>query len=188
MPLKRLLPPLAALLACAALAACGGSSSKSTSSAKVTAASYVKALCSSIGPFERDVISRSSALNLTSVKSPAQGKTALQSFLTAISKDTDTAVSKLGAAGTPNVSDGPHISTAILAAFTQLQTAMHHASSQAAGLPTTNATAFKNGAVALGNTVRDSMNRIGKNLQSSTLKSTALQKAAQNEPSCKSVG
>jgi hypothetical protein len=188
MPLKRLSPPLVAILACGALAACGSSSSSSSSAtAKVTAASYVKALCSSIGPFERDVVTRSSALNLTSVKSPAEGKTALKTFLTAISGDTDTAVSKLNAAGTPNVSDGQHISSAILSAFRQLQSAMHTATTQADALSTQSATAFKNGAESLGKTVRDSMSRIGQNLQASTLKSTDLQKAAQKEPSCKSV-
>ncbi len=171
----------AALTATAVLAGCGGSST-------VTASKYVSSVCSAVAPFERDVLNRSDALDLTSVKSPVQGKQALEGFLTAITNDTSTAVSKLKSAGTPNVKNGKQISNAITGAFTQLQTAMNRAARQAKALPTTDATSFKNGATSLGNQVRTSMNSIGSNLQSSTLKSPELQQAAAKEQSCKSIG
>jgi hypothetical protein len=172
------------ILGALVVAGCGGSSSSSGVSAKT----YVADICNAVAPFERDVVARSSALDLTTVKGPTQGKAALQSFLTAIAGDTDNAVTKLKAAGTPNVKHGSQISSAIVGAFTQLSTAMHKAVGEAKSLSTTNATAFKNGATHLGNDVRSSMSKIGSNLQSNTLKSPELQKAAASATACKSLG
>ncbi len=175
---------LATILGAAAIAGCGSSGGSSGVSAKT----YVTAICNAVAPFEKDVVARSSALDLTTVKGPAQGKVALQSFLTAISADTDTAVTKLKGAGTPNVKNGKQIATAIVGAFTQLSTAMHTAVRESKSLSTTNATAFRSGATKLGNDVRSSMSNIGSSLQSNTLKSSDLQKAAASASACKSLG
>lgn len=183
MHLNKISPLLATIALAAALAGCGSSGSSG-----VSAKAYVKSICGAVAPFEKDVLTRSSALNLTQVKSPTQGKQALQSFLRAISGDTDTAVSKLQSAGSPNVKNGKQISSAIVSAFTQLKSAMHQAVTQADQLPTGSATAFKNGAVALGTNVRNSMTGIGQHLQASTIKSPELQTAAKNEPSCQQIG
>jgi len=169
-----------ALAATLALPACGGSSSST-----VSASAYVKSICQSVGPFEKDVQARSNALNLSSVTSPAQGKQALQGFLGAIASDTNQAVDKLKAAGTPNVSNGKQISTAIVGAFTQLHTALSNAVTSADALPTDSAQSFRTAAVNLGTTVRNSMNGIGSSL--SGLKSPALETAAKKEPACQTL-
>ena len=165
----------------ALLAACG-----SSGSSNVTPASYVKSICSAVAPFEKDVQTRSSALNLTTVNSPAEGKKALQGFLNAVASDTDHTVSQIKSAGTPNVKNGKAIQTAMVSAFTQLQGAMHQAASQANSLPTTSAAAFKSGADALGGTVRNSITGIGTSLNG--LKNADLEKAASGEPACKTLG
>jgi hypothetical protein len=178
----------AALAAVLALAACGGSSSKSSStSATVTPAAYVHSVCQAVGPFETDVVKRSSALNLSTISSPSQGKSALQGFLSAIATDTKQALSKLKAAGTPNVKNGKQIAGAISNAFAQLDTTMSSAVGQAQALPTNSATAFKSAAQKLGTTVRTSMASIGTNLQSGTLKSPELEQAASKDTACKSL-
>ncbi len=165
----------------------GGSSSSSTTSqsTQVSAAAYVKSICSAIGPFEKDVQARSSALNLSSIKSAAEGKTALQGFLSAVAGDTDKAVAQLKAAGTPGVQNGEAISQGIVTAFTQLKTALQGAASQAGSLPTGSATAFKTAAQSLGTTVQGSMSKIGSSL--GNLKSADLEKAAASDPTCKSL-
>jgi hypothetical protein len=168
------------------LAACGGSSSNSSSST-VTPAAYVHSVCQAVGPFETDVVKRSSALNLSTINSPSQGKTALQGFLSAIATDTKQALAKLKAAGDPNVKNGKQIAGAISNAFAQLDTTMSSAVQQAHSLPTNNATAFKAAAQKLGTTVRTSMSSIGTNLQSGTLKSPALEQAATKDSACKSL-
>jgi hypothetical protein len=172
---------IAAISTAAVLAGCG-----SSGSSNVTPASYVKSVCSAVAPFEKDVQSRSSALNQTTVNNPAQGKQALQRFLTAVAADTDRTVSQIKSAGTPNVSNGKAIQTAMVSAFTQLQSAMHHAASQANSLSTTSPAAFKTGADALGGAVRSSITSIGSSLNG--LKNADLEKAASSEPSCKSLG
>jgi hypothetical protein len=163
------------------LAACGSSGSSGS-----TPAAYVKSICQAIGPFEKTVSSRSSALNLSTIKSPADGKKALQGFLSAVASDTDAAVNKLKAAGTPNVSNGKEVSQAIVGAFTALKAALSKAASQAGSLPTTSPDAFKTAAQALGTSVQSSMGGIGSSL--GNLKSPALESAAKKEPACQNIG
>ena len=50
--------------------------------ARVSLRAYVHAVCAAIAPFQRTVESRSSALDLSGIRVPANGKQALQSFLT----------------------------------------------------------------------------------------------------------
>jgi hypothetical protein len=178
----------AVLTAVLALAACGGSSSNTNSTTSIVSpAAYVHSVCKAVGPFETDVVKRSSALNLSNISSPAQGKTALQGFLTAISTDTKQALTQLKAAGTPNVKNGKQIASAISSAFAQLGTTMSSALQQAKSLPTNSAAQFKSGAQKLGSSVRSSMGKIGTNLQSGTLKSPELEKAAAKDSACKSL-
>lgn len=180
MPLGRKTSTICGVLAVSvALTACGGSSN-------VTPSAYVKSICQAVGPFEKDVQSRSSSLNLTSIKSPAQGKQALQSFLSSVAADTDQAVSKLKSAGTPDVSNGTRINNAIVGAFTQLRGALGQAVTSAKSLPTSSAEAFKNGAITLGTNVRTSMSSIGSSL--SGLKSPALESAAKKQSACQNLG
>jgi hypothetical protein len=176
------LPALAVVVALA-LAACGGGGS----SDKVTPSAYVTSVCKAVGPFEKDVVNRTSALNLSTISSPAQGRTALQGFLSSISTDTKKALAQLKAAGTPDVKNGKAIANAIVNAFGQLDTTMTQAVKQSQSLPTNSATAFKAAAQKLGATVRNSMSSIGTNLQSGTLKSPALEQAAAKAPACKAL-
>ena len=165
----------------ATLTACGGSSSSGTSPQ-----AYVKAICNAVGPFEKDVQARSSSLDLSSIKSAQQGKTALQGFLTAVASDTDQAVTKLKSAGTPNVTNGKQIQAAIVSAFSQLKSALEQAAASAGSLPTSSPTAFKIAAQALGKSVQTSMSSIGGSL--SGLRSAELESAAKKEPACQSLG
>ncbi len=169
-----------ALTATAVLAGCGGSSSSG-----VTPAAYVKSICSAVGPFEKDVQSRSSALNLSTLTNASQGKQALKQFLTAIASDTDTAVSRLKSAGTPNVKNGKQISTALVTAFSSLRSALTQAASQADSLPTDSPQHFKTAAQQLGTSVQSQMTSIGASLNG--LKSPEREKAAANDPTCKSL-
>jgi hypothetical protein len=162
------------------LAGCGGGGSSG-----VSAGSYVKAICSSIGPFEKDVQSRSSALDLSSITNVADGKTALVGFLTAMVSDTDKAVAQLKAAGDPNVKNGKAIASGVVTAFSKLKQALQQAASQANSLPVTSPTAFKTAATTLGNGVRTSISSIGGSLNG--LKSPDLEQAAAKDPTCKTL-
>jgi hypothetical protein len=145
----------------------------------------VKSVCNAVGPFEKDINTRTSALQTNPSKTPAQGKTELQGFLSAVASDTDKALSQLKAAGTPSVSNGTKIETAIVKAFTQLDSAMKQAATTANSLSTTSVSAFQSGATSLGTTVKNSMSGIGSSLTG--LKSPALEKAAAKEPACATI-
>jgi hypothetical protein len=179
---RKIFACLATVAVAASLAACGGGGSSSG----VSAGAYVKSICNAIGPFEKDVASRSSALNLSNITSATQGKKALQDFLSAIVADTDQAVNKLKTAGSPSGNNGKKISGAIVGAFSQVKTALTQAQGQANSLPTTDPTAFKNAAQSLGNGIRTSMSNIGSSL--TNLKSPELEAAAKKEPACGNLG
>jgi hypothetical protein len=177
MNFRRSAAAVAAVGAIAGIAGCGSGSSG------VSPSAYVRSVCNAVGPFESSVAARSNALNPSTIRSPAEGKIALRHFLSAVAADTGTALSKLQNAGTPSVSGGDKIESAIVGAFTQLDGAMKAAARRADHLPTDSASAFQAAATALGTTVRNSMNGIGSSL--SGLKSAELQKAAASEPACK---
>jgi hypothetical protein len=167
------------LIVASLLAGCGGSSGSS----KAPPPKYVSAVCSAIAPLERDVVTRSSALNNATATNAAQAKKTLQGFLTAVEQDSEHALTQIKAAGTPDISGGKAVSGTIVKAFTQLRDAMKIASSKAASLPTDSAASFKTAAQALGTSVKASLN----NINASGLSNPELEKAAAKQAACKSL-
>jgi len=168
----------ALLIAVALCAGCGSSGSP-----KISPASYVKSVCSAISPLERDVVTRSSALNNSTAANATQAKKILQDFLAAVEKDSDQAVSQIRAAGTPEISNGHAVAGTIVKAFTELRDAMRAASAKATSLPTDSAASFKTAAQALGAGVRASLG----NIDASGLSNPDLEKAAAKEAACKNL-
>ena len=166
------------LLALAACAGCG-----SSGSSKVSASHYVNAVCSAIAPLEKDVVTRSSALNNTTAANAKQAKKTLQGFLTAVEQDSTHALNKIQSAGTPDISEGKAVAGTIVKAFTELRDAMRVAVTKSNALPTDSPSSFKTAAQALGASVRGSLN----NIDSTGLSNPDLEKAAANEAACKTL-
>jgi hypothetical protein len=171
---------LIVLLLCAG---CGSGGSSKTSDSKITAGSYVKSVCSAISPLERDVVTRSSALNNSTATNATQAKQTLQGFLNAIEEDSEHAVARIRAAGTPDISGGKTVSGAIVRTFSQLRDAMKAAVTKSQALPTSSPSLFNSAAQALTSSVRGSLN----NIDASGLNNPALEKAASKEPACQSL-
>lgn len=152
-------------------------------SSKVSAGTYVKSVCSAISPLERDVVTRSSALNNSTATNAAEAKRTLQSFLNAIEQDSEHAVSQIRSAGTPDISGGKTVSGAIVRTFSELRDAMKVAVTKSQALPTNSASSFNSAAQALTTSVRGSLN----NIDASGLTNPDLEKAASTEPACKSL-
>lgn len=169
---------LTVLFAVALCAGCG-----SSDSSKVSASHYVNTVCSAISPLEKDVVTRSSALNNTTAANATQAKKTLQGFLTAVEQDSAQALSKIQAAGTPDISNGKAVAGTIVKAFTELRDAMKVALTKSNTLPTGSPAAFKTAAQALGTSVRGSLN----NIDSSGLSNRDLEKAAASQAACKSL-
>lgn len=182
MRLRELAGGLVAAVVMAAFAGCGSGGSPSG----VTAAAYVKSVCNAVAPFQGDVVKRSNELNATNFATAADGKKAIQGFLSAVATDTDRSVSKLKAAGTPAVTGGERVASDLVSAFKRLRSTIHHALKQANALPTDNPESFQKAANSLGKTVQTSISGIGGSL--SQLRSPELDKAAANEPACRSLG
>lgn len=168
---------LIVLLLCAGCGSGGGGSSK------VSAGSYVKSVCSAISPLERDVVTRSSALNNSTATNATQAKQTLQGFLNAIEQDSEHAVSQIRSAGTPDISGGKTVSGAIVRTFSELRDAMKVAVTKSQALPTNSASSFNTAAQALTSSVRGSLNSI----DATGLSNPDLEKAASKEPACKSL-
>ncbi len=169
---------LAIVLAFAVCAGCG-----SSGTSKVSAATYVGTVCSAISPLERDVVTRSGALNSTTAPNATQAKKALKGFLVAVAADAAHALSKVQSAGTPDISNGKTVAGTITRTFTELRDALRVAVTKSNSLPTDSPSSFKTAAQALGASVRNSLNGI----DSSGLTNPDLQKAAAGQPSCKSL-
>jgi outer membrane murein-binding lipoprotein Lpp len=169
---------LAIVLAVVVCAGCG-----SSGSSKVSAGTYVSTVCSAISPLERDVVTRSSALNSTTAPNATQAKKALQGFLVAVEGDAARALSKVQAAGTPDISNGKTVAGTVLKTFTELRDTLRAAVTKSSSLPTDSPSSFKTAAQALGASVRNSLNGI----DSSGLTNPDLQKAAAGQPACKSL-
>jgi hypothetical protein len=174
---------LIVLLLCTGCGSGGSSKGSSKASSKVSASSYVKSVCSAISPLERDVVTRSSALNNTTASNATQAKKTLQGFLDAIEQDSEHAVSRIRAAGTPDIAGGKSVSGAIVRTFSELRDAMKVAVTKSQSLPTSSASSFNSAAQALTTSVRGSLN----NIDASGLSNPALEKAANKEPACKSL-
>ena len=148
-------------------------------------AAYVREICDAVGPFERDVQSRSAALQGETIGDARAGRAALISFLGAVVADTEAALSRLAAAGNPAVPGGADIQSRLMGAFTALKDDLESAQSQADGLPVNNAAAFRAASVSLGSNIQSSMRGIGSSLNG--LQSPALEAAAASEPACRSL-
>ena len=72
---------------------------------------------------------------MANIKNTKQGKTAIEGFFNAAVSDTTAVVTKLKDAGTPNVTNGKQISTALVSSFSQIETALAKGKT-AAGRPT----------------------------------------------------
>ncbi len=173
------LAAIAILAITAAVAGCG-----SSGSAGVSAGAYVKSICTAILPFQQSFQARAAALHLTAPNA-AQDKSEFQGFLTGVASDTEHVVTRLRAAGTPNVANGKVIGPGIVNAFSQLGGALSNAASQASSLPTSSLAAFKTAAQPVARGISASSNAITSGL--APLKSPALVKTQQSEPACRSL-
>lgn len=172
----------AALSALAVGAGAGGCGSSSSS--RVTPAAYMHSVCSSFGPFAKDIATRSSALNLNAPKTAPLAKAALENLLQSVSADTEKVVTQLKAAGTPDVPNGAKVSNEVLMGFEKLDTMIKSTAAQASSLPTSSPAALKASASSLYTAVVNSFQGLA---SLSQLNTPALNKAAAKDPSCKSI-
>jgi hypothetical protein len=172
---------LGVLTALFVLAACGSSSRDGM----VSAGTYMKSICSALGPWETGLKARSGALKPPPTATAAQRKKAVQEFLRAVIDDTGSALTRLRAAGSPDVSGGKKLAADLVGAFAQLQATYARAAQQADKLPTRSVLALQDAVFNIASTVDSSLTNIGTRL--GALETPELKRAAAKQPACQKL-
>jgi hypothetical protein len=175
---RRLVGAIAAVVA---LAACGSSSHRNT----VSARSYVNSVCSAVNAFAADVTARAKAVApaVVTAGSATQRKAALQQYVGAVIADTRAALTRVRAAGTPQISNGATVAATLVDAFKQVEATYTRAGRQVAALPTHSVSGFESGVASIVEGVNSSDADISKRV--SAIRNTAsLRAAAKKSPAC----
>ena len=157
---------------------------------------WVSVFCGSVVTWEKTVKGNTAKLDATLSSLNQGGKVDIPSvkgklvgFLKGVVHSTDTMIKQIKAVGAPDTKNGSKIQSGVLSAFAQLRTAFDNAKKSAQKLPTGNAKAFSDKALALAKTIQSSANRIGAAFRALDKYSTkTLNDAAKKEPACAKLG
>jgi hypothetical protein len=195
--LARARPPRtgsAALLVCGLAAAAlasgcgGGSSTTNTPAGTVSAVSYAGQVCTSVASWLKGLQTDGSNFetHVNRQTSPAQVKSLLERYLAGSLEATEAATHTLRGAGAPSVTNGHTIASTLVTEFEHANDTLRSLEAKAAGLPTHDLAALRTEAIRIGQSVRSVPIEVSTGL--AALKSPALEHAAKESPSCKSVG
>jgi hypothetical protein len=160
-----------------ALAGCGGSSG-------VSPAAYVKTRCTVVSGWKTAVQNAGTKLSADQPKTLAQGKQDYVRFVAALLGATRHAHAAIGSAGTPAVSNGAHLASALVDAFSGAERQFSQAASKAARIPTTTTTAYAKAVTGVTASIRQTLTSMGGVNPGA---SAQLESAAAKEPACKSL-
>jgi hypothetical protein len=172
-----------------AFSACGGSKGPDTGTdgGKVTAKAFAHSVCSAVLQWQADIQKRSGDVSTQLGTSPdaAKGKQVLGDFIDGIITDTDTVITKLKGAGTPDVDQGQTASDALVNAFQQVKTSLTGVRTSIDGLPTDDPVAFQQAATNLSTSISSSFDSVATSLKD--VKVPALDDAFNADTACSSV-
>jgi hypothetical protein len=178
----------------AMLLAVGCSSSSSTSASVAASASattglsasdYVVAVCGAFQGYADSVNQRQGAFTPTG-SDVAAVKQSWLDFLDGMITDTQTLVTKIGALGVPDVSDGQAAASTLTADFSKLKSDLRKLRDQSADLPTTSPAAFTAAFRPLLTQFQTDMQGFGQDLNQ--FSGDALDAAFSAAPECANVG
>jgi hypothetical protein len=157
---------------------------------------WVSVFCGSVLTWEHTVKSNSASLSNAISGLSTGGKVDLHAaraklvgFLDGLVKSTNTMIGNVKATGAPDVKNGSKIQKGVLDALGQIAKAFNDGKKSAQQLPTSNAKSFSKAAVALGETIQSSTNRIGAAFGAlSKYSSKPLDDAAKKTPACTKLG
>jgi hypothetical protein len=186
--MDRIGPVMIAAVVALPLASCGGSSSGGGgTSSQTSASSYVHQICLSITAFEKNVTAGESSLNsLSSGSNPDLNKLKanVTQFFSSAAKASATAKSQIDKAGTPAVTDGVKIRTALLTAFQKFSDSFSSAATQSKSLNANSPAKFQADALKLQKELQTTSQGV-----SSTLNGlgTSLDAAAKEDSACAAI-
>jgi hypothetical protein len=176
---------IAILAAAAFVGACGGDDDDGGDS--VAAGAYAKDICSATSEWVTGIQGLAEDLQgqLPQGAGPEEGKEALGNFLGDALERTETYLTAVEDAGTPDVDGGEEAAKQIRDAVTEARDIIADASEQADDLPTDSEQAFSREADELGNSTRESLSSVGDAIGDPPKE---LEAAFEDEKSCSQVG
>jgi hypothetical protein len=160
------------------LAGCGGGSSSTSTAA------YVKIRCTALSAWKSAVQHAGTELQAAAPKTLVAGKRAYATFVGKLVTATRRAGAALRSAGTPSVSNGKRIATALTDAFAGAQSSFARAAGTARQIPLTSTSAYAKAVTAVNASIRQTLSAME---SISSGNSPQLQAAAAKEPACKSL-
>jgi hypothetical protein len=169
------------VLAALALGGCGSSSPSGA-----TPAAYVKSICTSLTNWSSGIKSAGAQLQASAAgtNSLSKGKQQYQTFVSSLVSVTGRTEQDLKAAGVPAVKSGKSISNALVSAFSQAKAGLTQAATQAAAIPTSNASAYQAAATGVTASIRQTLARMATVRPE---KDPQLHAAAAKEPACQAL-
>jgi hypothetical protein len=173
------------LAATALIGACGGDDDNGGGG--VSSDQYAADICTATGEWVSGIQGLATGLqdSLPQGASPEEGKEALEGFLGDALESTETYVSAVEDAGTPDVDGGEDAAGEIRDAVGEARDIISDARDQAADLPTDSEEAFSREADELGNSTRDSLSAVGDAIGDPP---EELSQAFQEEEACSQIG
>jgi hypothetical protein len=173
------------VLALALVTGCG--SSKKAPAGTVSAESYVGQVCTSLSSWFRDTDSRVAELEgQVKATTPQRGKQILESSIAVSISDSQTAISALQAAGSPDVANGQKIASLLIEALERNQAMLRALQPEVAALPANDAEAVNQAAARVSKSTREGLSSLASG--QAAVSSPELAKAAAASQTCKSVG
>ena len=158
-----------------------------TAGGTATPEEYVKSVCTSMSTWVNDVQTMSTEFgsSLDPSADIQTQKDAIVGLFDDMLAATDTLISSLDAAGTPDVADGDQIRSTLSDSFAQARAALEDAKNQIDALSVDDPQAFATELTNIGTAIQTSMNGITGSL--SGLSAPELEQAAANEPACQQM-
>lgn len=149
--------------------------------------SYVAQVCTSLSTWFRNANTRAAQLETEVATTSAQrGKSILESALAVSVADTQTAVSALQAAGTPQVQNGEKIAVALVQGVERNLSTLQALQPEVAATPATDAEAVRQQASHVARTIQSGLSSLAAG--QTPISSPELAKTAAASQTCKSVG
>lgn len=162
-----------------------GGSTGTEASASVSASEYADTVCGALNTWLTDIQTAAGSLP-TNMSDPAQAKTELVSFLDGLAGDTDTLISTVEGAGTPDVDGGEDAAAAMSESFNNVKTIFEQARDTVSNLSTDNAKEFGQALQDLGTSLQDASDGATSSLDN--ISSPELETAFSESQACQSLG
>jgi hypothetical protein len=186
----RKLRGFAALIAVLVLASVFAAGTSARPAARgISANAWVTQVCTAITTWKGHVVKRSTAVSKSNPTSLTQLHAALVSFLTGIVADTDRMIAATDAAGTPSVSHGKEVASALHSGLAKLRGYFAQDLSKAKKLSRTNPQKFSAGATALSAALSKQSDQIVASFDAIDKKypSSELDRALKTAPACRGL-